>query len=338
MNHAAKAPSVSWARVPWWLALTALLATLMSLAGCKDTLFGKLSESQANEVLAALSEAHIEAAKTRIDETAWQIEVEAAQAGAALVYLRDRGLPTQRTASMGEVFKKEGLISSPVEERARLAFALQEDLATTLRRIDGVVEARVHVAIPKNDPLSDKQIPASAAVFLKYRSQVDIEMLSPEIKKMVMTSIEGLDFRNISLFALPTDGAAAAATPARGGVQQVSVKRQAPVAASMLPSDLGSGFGWASVALGCISLIGFVLPWRRGRAERVSNDEPASAAVPATSLNTVTRAAKQVSDKMNLSGLAPLAAQAGTALKNGTQQAARGVGALFTTRSDDRKP
>jgi type III secretion protein J len=314
-----------------------LLSAVLCLAGCKDTLFGKLSESQANEVLAALSEAHIDAAKTRVDETTWQIDVEAAHAGGALVYLRDRGLPTQRTASMGEVFKKEGLISSPVEERARLAFALQEDLATTLRRIDGVVEARVHVAIPKNEPLSDKQIPASAAVFLKYRSQVDIEMLSPEIKKMVMTSIEGLDFRNISLFALPTDGAGVAATPTRSGVQHVSVKSEAPVTASMLPSGLGSGFGWASVALGCISLIGFVLPWRRVRAERAS-DEPASAAVPAHSLDTVTRAAKQVSDKMSLGSVKPLAAQAGTALKNGTQQAARGVGALFTTRSDDRKP
>jgi type III secretion protein J len=334
MNQAAHALGNQVSR---WVVLAALLSALLPLAACKDTLFGRLSEAQANEVLAALSEARIDAAKSRVDETTWQVDIEVALAGAALVYLRDRGLPTQRTASMGEIFKKEGLISSPVEERARLAFALQEDLATTLRRIDGVVEARVHVAIPKNDPLSDKQVPASAAVFLKYRSQVDIEMLSPEIKKMVMTSIEGLDFRNISLFALPADGAGVAVAPVRGGVQQVSVKGEAPVTASMLPSGLGSGFGWASVALGCISLIGFVSPWRRVRAERAS-DEPAAAAVPAHSLDAVTQAAKQVSDKMNLGSIKPLAAQAGSALKNSTQQAARGVSALFMTRSDDRKP
>jgi type III secretion protein J len=261
----------------------ALFAAILILSGCKDVLYGRLSEPQANEILAALSEARIDSAKSRVDENIWQVEVDTSHAGAALVYLRDRGLPSQRTATMGEVFKKEGLISSPVEERARYAFALQEDLATTLRRIDGVVEARVHVALPKNDPLSERQIPASASVFLKYRAPLDVEMLSPEIKKMVMTSIEGLDFRNISLFALQIDGASGAGNVSRTMLKAASYEPTGKGADNARPGTLrfNENFGWAAAVLGCVSLAGFALPRRSSRVRtRVTRNSSATSRSP----------------------------------------------------------
>jgi type III secretion protein J len=102
-----------------------------------------------------------------------------------------------------------------MEERARYASAVQEEIAATLRRIDGIADARVHVAIPQNDPLSQRVVPASAAVFVKHRASLDVEMLTHQIKSMVMASVEGLDYRNISLIAFRVEGDAVAPTLVR---------------------------------------------------------------------------------------------------------------------------
>lgn len=199
--------------------LICALAAAALLTGCKETLLSKVTEPQANEVLAALSEARIDAVKESIDETNWLVKVDDAKVGQALVFLRNRGLPSQPSATMGEVFKKDGVISSPTEERARYAYALQEDIASTLRRIEGVVDARVHVAIPHVDPLATRVTPVSASVFIKYRPALDIDIMAPSIKSMVMSSVEGLDFRNITLVALPAvrDAAADAPPPRNNG-------------------------------------------------------------------------------------------------------------------------
>jgi type III secretion protein J len=238
----------------WRLFLGLLLAFL--LTACNDVLFAKLSESQANEVLAALSEAGIPAIKEPVDDTTWRIEVPSDKVGTALLFLRARALPSQPRATMGEVFKKDGLISSPTEERARYNFALQEDIASTLRRIDGVVDARVHVAIPHNDPLSDRVVPVSASVFLKYRRPLDIDLVAPQIKALVTASVEGLDYRNIALFPFTAE------TLPNG---PMSAHFQAP---GQNQAEAGGPPGlvqWLLGLIGAALLLAVVMVWRFGQ-------------------------------------------------------------------------
>ena len=119
---------------------------------------------------------------------------------------------------MGDVFQKQGLVSTPSEERMRYIYALSQELSQTLRKIDGVIAARVHVVIPANDPLSDKVRPSSAAVFIKHRPDVDLRLLAPAVKEMVAHSIEGLTHDQVSLSLFESRGApaiAAAAMPVR---------------------------------------------------------------------------------------------------------------------------
>jgi type III secretion protein J len=247
--------------------LMCALAAAALLAGCKETLLSKVTEPQANEVLAALSEARIEASKESIDESNWQVKVDDAKIGQALVFLRNRGLPSHPSATMGEVFKKDGVISSATEERARYAFALQEDIAGTLRRIEGVVDARVHVAIPHTDPLATRVTPVSASVFIKYRPALDIDIMGPSIKSMVMSSVEGLDFRNITLVALPAvrDAAADAPPPPRnsGGVFAAhAAMLESPAQESAPPttsSASGELLGAAAAGLCLTGLAGWCL-------------------------------------------------------------------------------
>ncbi|WP_260397207.1 type III secretion system inner membrane ring lipoprotein SctJ [Variovorax sp. KBW07] len=179
-----------------WLAA---LALLLALGGCKVGLYSNLNEQEANEIVAALSAEGIDAGKSRVEGSNWQVEVDESRMGLALDVLRAQGLPNERFATMGEVFQKQGLVSTPSEERMRYIHAVSQELSQTLRHIDGVVSARVHVVIPANDPLSEKIRPSSAAVFIKYRPDVDIRLLAPAVKDMVAHSIEGLTHDQVSL-------------------------------------------------------------------------------------------------------------------------------------------
>ena len=187
----------------------AAIALVLALAGCKVELYSGLNETEANEVVAALADGRIAARKEHMDGADWQVQVDEDRVGAALELLRAQGLPAQHYASMGDMFQKQGLVSTPAEERMRYVFAVSQELSRTLRSIDGVVEARVHVVIPQDDPLSDKVRPSSAAVFIKHRPDVDLRLLAPAVKDLVAHSIEGLtpDRVALTLFPAPRAGA-----------------------------------------------------------------------------------------------------------------------------------
>lgn len=203
-------------RTPWRLAA---LALLLALAGCKVALHTGLQEQEANEMLAVLLTHSLSAAKEHSGERDWQVLVEESDLGAAVELLREQGLPRSRYVSMGDMFQKQGLVSTPAEERMRYLHALSQELSFTLAQIDGVVAARVHVVVPMNDPLSDKVRPSSAAVFIKHRPEVDLRLLVPMVKDMVAHSIEGLAHEQVSLSLFAARGSAARpARPSPGGV------------------------------------------------------------------------------------------------------------------------
>ena len=179
--------------------LLPVLALGLVLAGCKAALYSGLNEQEANEIVAALSASNIEARKEHLEGADWQVQVDENRVGAALDLLKAQGLPHERFASIGELFRKQGLVSTPAEERMRYIYAVSQELSQTLRTIDGVVSARVHVVIPSNDPLSDKIRPSSAAVFIKHRPDVDLRLLAPAVKDLVAHSIEGLNADQVSL-------------------------------------------------------------------------------------------------------------------------------------------
>lgn len=190
---------------PRWQPPRALLRGLAAatfavvLAGCKVGLYSGLNEPEANEMVAVLTAEGIDADKQRLENSEWQVLVGKRDLPASLELLRAHGLPNDRLASMGDVFQKQGLVSTPSEDRMRYIFAMSQELAKTLRKVDGVVAARVHVVVPASDPLSDKVRPSSAAVFIKHRADVDLRPLVPAVKDLVSHSIEGLSHEHVSL-------------------------------------------------------------------------------------------------------------------------------------------
>ena len=175
------------------------LAAALLLAGCdkETTLHAGLAERQANLVMAALIDAGISCHKTPGEEGTWNVTVAESRFADAVNMLERNGLPRNAHQGIGEVFKKTGMISSPSEERIRFMDALAQDIAKTISGIDGVVDARVHVVLPENDPFARHALPSSAAVAIRSRWDADITDIIPSIKGLVKNSIEGLSAEKI---------------------------------------------------------------------------------------------------------------------------------------------
>ena len=177
----------------------ASVAAAMLLAGCdkEATLHSGLPERQANLVMAALIDAGIECHKSAGEEDTWNVSVAESRFADAVNLLEARGLPRRSFNGVSEVFKKTGMISSPTEERIRFMDALAQDLSRTISGIDGVVDARVHVVLPENDPFARNTLPSSAAVAIRSRWDADVSDLVPSIKGLVKNAIEGLAYEKI---------------------------------------------------------------------------------------------------------------------------------------------
>jgi type III secretion protein J len=171
----------------------------LALAGCQQDLYSNLTEVEANQMLAALIANNVPADKTSKGKEGFTIAVDGSQMLRAIAVLNDAGYPRNTRDSIGKVFQKSGIMSSPFEERVRYIYALGEEVAQTLSQIDGVVTARVHIVLPDAPQLGQPIKPSSAAVFIKHRPGVDLDFFVPQIRRLVSSSIEGLQYAAVTV-------------------------------------------------------------------------------------------------------------------------------------------
>jgi type III secretion protein J len=198
-----------------------LLFFLALLGGCAgEPLLHDLREREANEVLVALDEGGVAAEKAR-DEGAgggWSVRVAAGDVARAHRLLAARELPRTRPAGLGEVFGKAGVVPTPVEEHARWLHALAGELSASIQAIDGVVEARVHLGLPADDPLRPGARPAGrAAVLVKCRPSAcaPLRALEGGLRSLVAGAAEGLAPEAVAVVIAEGVEAAAPDAPAR---------------------------------------------------------------------------------------------------------------------------
>jgi type III secretion protein J len=199
--------------------LLRILAPLL-LAGCaREEILHDLDERQAAEVVVALDEGGIPAGKARAGpDGGFTVEVSAPDAARALRLLADRDLPRPRPPGFGEVFAKGGLVPTATEERALYQHALAGELARSVEAIDGVVGARVHLALAEPDPMRPGDRPAPrAAVLVRCRPAAcaAVRALEPGIRSLVAGAADRLEPAAVAVVMAEAREAPAQAAPRR---------------------------------------------------------------------------------------------------------------------------
>lgn len=187
-----------------------ILPLVLILAACQTEIYSALPEREVNEMMSVLLDGGVQATKIAGKE-GFSLQVDASDVQRALEILASNGLPRGTRESIGQVFAKSGIVSSPFEERVRYVYALSEEVAQTLQEIDGVLVARVHIVMPEAPALGEAAKPSSAAVFIRTREGYDLEYLTPQIRRLVANSIEGLTFDAVTVILIEARPAPAAA-------------------------------------------------------------------------------------------------------------------------------
>jgi type III secretion protein J len=233
------------------LKLLAIL-TLFALAGCKQELYSKLSEPEANQMLAVLMANRIEVEKyaENAQDGGFTLAVDKKDMLRAITALNNAGLPTRKHIPISKVFEKSGMISSPFEERVRYVNALGEELANTLTLLDGVVSARVHIVLPEPSQLGQTVKPSSAAVFIKHRPGMDLDFQTPQIRRLVASSIEDLKYSDVTVVLAEATESKAAAPIAPAPVSTVEV-----LPGIAMEADSQQRFWTIVIAVGAFNLL-----------------------------------------------------------------------------------
>ena len=132
------------------------------------------------------------------------VEVDEAAFAQAVMLIDQSGLPKPKFATLTDVLSDSRLIASPSQDRARINYAMSQELSRTVSEIEGVVSARVHLATPSEDRLSRRETDSSASVAIHYRPDFAAVEVVPQIKVLIANAVDGLDQENVSVALFPT--------------------------------------------------------------------------------------------------------------------------------------
>ncbi|MFJ2995524.1 type III secretion system inner membrane ring lipoprotein SctJ [Pandoraea sp. NPDC087047] len=230
---------------------------LLALTACKVELHRALSETEANQMLALLLVSGLQADK-RADANGMTVRIERNDFVRGVEVLRQHGLPRQKRASVEDVFPAGQLVSSPLQEQAKLIFLKEQRLERMLAALDGVMVAEVSIAQVPTDTSGRTTLPPGVAVFVKYSPEVNMTQRMTDIRSLVHDSVPGVSPERISIVLQPADyrlPRAAIGTSASAG---------ASIDGDGAARRWRALLGWAMVAVAGIAfVVAGVMAWRR---------------------------------------------------------------------------
>lgn len=191
-----------------------LVLPLLLLTSCEQrkTIVNGLNEREANEIIVFLDLRGIDASKAQAESSGgggggdivlWNISVSEERATEAMAILNANGLPKIQSKDLLGIFKDSGLVPSELQEKVRYQAGLAEQMAGTIRKIDGILDADVRLSFPEEDPLNPGETKGevTASVYVKHQGVMDDpnSHLETKIKRLVSSSINGLRFDNVTV-------------------------------------------------------------------------------------------------------------------------------------------
>ncbi len=188
-----------------------LIACTFFFASCtsKSTIINSIPERQANEIVVLLHSKGIQAEKVSspvsavggaTKEKMWDIMVPPNQITDALAYLNHAGLPRFKGTSLLDLFGAQGLVPSDMQDKIRYQEGLSEQLATTIRKMDGIIDADVQITFPSEGETTN---PLTASVYVKHRGILDNpnSLAITKIKRLISSALPGLTIENVSVIS-----------------------------------------------------------------------------------------------------------------------------------------
>ena len=196
-----------------WLLLLFCLPLLTS-CDSRSIIVNALDEKEANEIIVFLSGKGIDAQKVVATDAGgtgaqkgllFDITVPEEEKSRALFLLNREGLPRRPGQNLLTIFKEAGLVPSEKTEKIRYQAGLAAQAASTIRKIDGVMDAEVQISFPEEDPLNPGKSKGeiTASVYVKHSGILDDpnSHLMTKIKRLVAASITGLKYDNVTIIS-----------------------------------------------------------------------------------------------------------------------------------------
>ncbi|NGX42753.1 MAG: Nodulation protein NolT [Chlamydiae bacterium] len=200
------------ARTLYLLLLCCLCIPLLTSCESRNAIVNRLDEKEANEIIVFLSTKGIEAIKEQSADSGgagaqkqilWDVTVSAEQTTRAMSILNQSGLPRRRGQTLLGIFSDVGLVPSEMQERIRYQAGLAEQIASTIRKIDGILDSEVQISFPEDDPLNPgkKKGEITSSVYIKHSGVLDDPNthLITKIKRLVSASVTGLKYDNVTI-------------------------------------------------------------------------------------------------------------------------------------------
>jgi len=191
----------------------ALVVAATLVEGCATPVAADLDEREANEAVVALEASGVAATKEPdpAHEARWRVTVPRREAAPAVAALQARGLPRPPAPGVLDALGASSIVPSRSAEHARLVAGTSGELERSLLGIDGVLSARVHLAVPPRDVLSLDPHPVepSASVLLRYRGATP-PVGAADVQRLVAGAVPGLGPQRVSVVTAPVPNAPAA--------------------------------------------------------------------------------------------------------------------------------
>lgn len=184
-----------------------MLLAACALAGCDVPVAGSLAETDANEVLVALEDNGVVATKEPEpnQEHGFRVLVARDDASAAVGVLSRRSLPRVSGPGVLDALGKGALVPSRSSEHAKYVVGTAGELERSLSGVDGVLSARVHLAVPLQDTLGvgAPVKPPSASVLLRHRGATP-PLAAQDVQRLVAGAVPGLAAEAVTVVSSPT--------------------------------------------------------------------------------------------------------------------------------------
>lgn len=284
-----------------------LIAWLVLRAGTPPMglLYGELETRDAGAVVAALERQRV---PYRLAANGTQVLVPAEDVPRLRLSLAREGLPAG--GSIGnEIFDRgESLTTTPFQQEMNRLRALEGELARSIRVLQGVRAARVHLVLPRREAFSRERAEAQASVLLTMQGVQRLDRDGVQaVLHLVVTAVPGLKPHNVSIVdsrgellargGVPLTGPAGAQT--QDELRRGQEARLARGVEEMLERVLGPGRVRAEVAM--------EMDFDRveTREERFDPDNQVPRSTQSTTENNRTQENGTVSVANNLPGAEP---------------------------------